>query len=119
MAEKGVMPRKYRPGFIADLDRRTALPQRLAANLQGFENDRGGAEHLSTAQRTLAERAAWLTEILRQQEIRMARGEPIDLGAYVRGIQTLTTLLRTLGLHRQPRKVSTLEAYVASKKGAA
>jgi hypothetical protein len=105
MAEKGVLPRRYRPGFIVDLDGRTALPQRLTANLAALEADLGGPDELSTAQRTLAERSVWLGEVLRQHENRMANGQAIDLGSYVRGIQTLTTLLKTLGLKRRSRTV--------------
>lgn len=115
MAKKGVLPRRYRRDFLIDISRKTPLARRLTENLQGLESDLGGPDNLSTAQRTLCERCTWLVEILRQQESRMAQGLPIDLGSYTRATQTLTTILKTLGLRRVARNVPTLHAYIASK----
>jgi hypothetical protein len=115
MPEKGIVPRKYRHGLLANMKRNTAVAHRLAAHLHALESDRGGPEAMSTAERTLAERAVWLTEILREHETRLARGEPIALGDYVRGIQTLTSLLKTLGMRRVGRKVQSLREVIDGK----
>ena len=113
---KATLPRRFRRDFLMKLSGREGLGHSLTQDLRAIESDMGGIESMSHAQQTLAQRAVWLTEILREHERRVAAGHGIDLGAYVRGVQTLTTLLKTLGLRRTARTLPTLAEYAAQQE---
>lgn len=106
------LPRRFRRDFLMSLAGNEGLGHSLSRDLAAIESDMGGGNNMSFAQQTLAQRSIWLTEILREHERRVARGESIVLGDYVRGVQTLTTLFRTLGIRRVAKPVEDLHTYM-------
>ena len=109
---KSKLPRRFRRDFLMDLKGSERLALTLTADLRAIESDKGGVEEMSYAEQTLAQRAVWLAEVLRSHERRVAAGQPVELGMYVRGIQVLTNLHKTLGIRRRPKAAEGLHEYM-------
>jgi hypothetical protein len=77
--------------------------------------DLGGKDQLSRAQLELVKRAAGLAVLADQVEHRLVNGEAVDATEYATVVGTQSRVLRTLGLKRAARDVTTLEAYAAKR----
>ena len=117
-----IKPRLLKHGYVrfltlADLDARSraaAFAKNLAASL---ESDLGGDP--STAQKTLTERAAVVTAICQDFEMRFLLGQPIELTDYLTATNVLRRVLATLGLERRQRDVGpTLDQYLSHRYAA-
>ena len=87
---------------------------RYRAIRQQLLNDRGGDP--SQAQVLLAENAAGLAVHLEMEiEKMIKREEKIELGPIGAAMNTLKGLLTSLGIERQPKDVTTLQAYLDGK----
>jgi hypothetical protein len=106
---------KQRPLTLADLDGRTNAAKIARQMIADLVSDLGGADALSTAQRTLAQRAAVTAAMLENMETGWLSGQGLDASAYVALTNSLHKLLTSLGLKRQMREVETLEGYLAAK----
>jgi hypothetical protein len=69
-----------------------------------LERDLGG--DLSTAQRELVKRAAILSAIISDHEVRWLEDKPADLSVYGVLVDRQRRVLEALGLDRKPRDVS-------------
>jgi hypothetical protein len=102
---------------LDELDFRTASVRRARELMTGIENDCGGAEELSTAEKQLIQRAAISGAMLEALEAQWLAGDPIDVPAYVALGNAQRRYFETVGLKRRPRDVTpTLAQYLASKQ---
>ena len=116
MPKLTAIPDVFTPGYLADLDGRTAIAVAMRARWQELTDDMGGADRLSYAQRSLAERALWLEHWIALQERELAAGNDADTGRMTQATNALLGLYRTLGLERRARDVTPdLAAYIAGK----
>lgn len=106
-------PGKLRLRTLNDLDGRTAAAQKAQAFVESIEADLGGADRLSTAQRTMVTRAAVTAAIVEAMEAGALMGGDIDVGAYVALTNNLRRFLTTLGLERVAKDVTDLDDYIA------
>lgn len=107
---------KSRLMTLGALDGRTLAARSAKALIADLENDMGGADRLSTAQRVLIQRAAIAAAVVEHMETMWLAGHPIDVGALTTLINTLARTLGALGLERRQRDVTpSLTAYVAAK----
>ena len=113
MTKQQTPPDHYAPGWLTELDGRTAIAQDMRERYQTLTSDLGGADRLSYGQRSLCERALWLEYWLRQQEQALAAGSDFDAGKWVQGANSLQGLLAKLGLQRQAHDVTDLADYLA------
>lgn len=105
---------KVRLLTLADLDSRTRAARQANALVAAIEDDLGGAERLSIAERQIAQRAAVLGAVLEGIEVEWLAGKTVDVGAYLAGINAQRRCLESLGLRRRPRDVTPdLRDYVA------
>ncbi len=114
-------PKKYETNFLQKLDRRTASYQILNDGFNEVVSDMGGLDGLSHVQKSLAERYIFLEFVLRNVEKQMARNPKKSeelLSRWIQGLNSLTGLARTIGLHRKAKKIDSLQSYVRSKKNA-
>jgi hypothetical protein len=109
------LPEKHKPGWLDGLDRRQRYARALIARRDQLVEDLGGMDRMSYQQRTMAERTIFLEALVKEMEERHARGEPIDLNSYTHACNTMTGLLKALGLQRAAKPVETLHAYMARK----
>lgn len=96
-----VLPLRFRPGFLSDLDGRSDLARTLRANYEEIVADVGGA--VSHVKGVLAERFVWLTAIVQTLEHQMAKGEcdrAETLGRWIQATNALTGLAKVLGIER-------------------
>jgi len=101
---------------LNSLDRRTAAFQRTKQLIVDIENDLGGSDRLSTGERQLVQRAACLSAVLEDQEVRWLSGQEMDPGTYTTTINALRRVLETVGLRRVPKNVPDLQAYLSARK---
>jgi hypothetical protein len=97
------------------LDGRTRIAREFEAIVDGISTDLGGADRLSTIQRSLIEAYAGCACVLNDLNTRALRGEPFDLLAYATCVSTLIRTAGRLGVKRVPRDVTTIDEYIASK----
>jgi hypothetical protein len=90
---------------ISDLDKRTGAAKRVGDLVRAIESDLGGRDHLSATQRQLVQRAAVLSAIAEDFEVRWAMGQEVDVGNHVTLINSLRRVYETIGLDRVARDV--------------
>lgn len=108
-------PEQFKAGWLDGLDGRTNLAVELRARYRELTNDLGGADRLSYAQRSLAERALWLEYWLAEQERELARGGEFDVGKWTQAFNSLQGVFAKLGLERKPREVPSLHEYLQTR----
>lgn len=80
-----------------------------------LENDLGGADRLTAAQRAIVRRAAVATAMLEDMEANWLSGRPLDVQTYCTLQNAQRRALTTLGLERKPRDVTPdLNRYIAA-----
>ena len=117
MPKLDAIPDKFAAGYIDRLDGRTAIAQDMRARWQQITADLGGEATLSYSQRSLVERALWLEHWLAVQEQALAAGqyETFDAGRWTQACNALQGILKTLGIERRARDVTSLADYIAQK----
>lgn len=115
MPKQSDIPSKFAHGWLQDLDSRTALARELRERYQALTDDLGGADRLSYAQRSLAERALWLERFLVLQEQELAHGREFDASRWIQAANSLQGLYKTLGVERKAKEVPSLSEYLQSK----
>jgi hypothetical protein len=99
---------------IGDLDGRTTSAKRANALAAELENDLGGSDTLSAAQRVLVRRAAAAVAVAEHLETLWIAGHAIDVGALTTLTNTISRVCGQLGLERKPRDVTpTVAEFVA------
>ena len=110
------IPSKFNHGWLQDLDSRTALARELRERYQALTDDLGGADRLSYAQRSMAERALWLERFLVLEEQNLASGKEFDAARWIQACNSLSGIFKTLGMERKARDVPSLHEYLQAKE---
>jgi hypothetical protein len=113
------LPKKYKTGWLLELDKRTALAQVMLERYRAFTDDLGGADSLTYGQRSLVERALHLEYWLAQQERALMEGAEFDVGKWVQATNSLQGLINKLGLERQAKDVTSLKDYLHAREASA
>ncbi|TDT41502.1 hypothetical protein DES49_1597 [Halospina denitrificans] len=117
MPKQSDIPSKFNHGWLQDLDSRTALARELRERYKALTDDLGGADRLSYAQASLAERALWLERFLVLQEQELANGREFDASRWVQACNSLQGILTKLRLERKAKEVPSLGEYLKAKGG--
>jgi hypothetical protein len=91
---------------LGDLDGRTASAKRARALANDMENDLGGADTLSAAQRVLVRRAAAAVAVAEHLEALWISGHAIDVSALTTLTNTISRVCGQLGLQRVAKDVT-------------
>lgn len=110
------IPTNHRPGWLDSLDGRYNIARELRARFDEVCNDLGGADRLSYAQRSLAERALWLEYWLSQQEQKLAKGADFDVSRWIQAANSLQGIYTRLGLERRTCEAPDLQTYLKSRE---
>jgi hypothetical protein len=102
------LPDSYSTNWLARLDKRTKVARAVLDRIGALESDAGGAESLSHARRSLIRRAVWIEALIEGYELRLAAGEPVDVGALTQLTNSLLGLYRVLGLERRQKPARSL-----------
>jgi hypothetical protein len=100
-----VLRGKVRLTSLADLDRRTNAYRKTAELIDAVEADCGGADLLSTAERSIIRHAALTGAMIEDMGARWLAGEPIDPALYATLCNSERRLYETVGLRRRARDV--------------
>jgi hypothetical protein len=103
------LPDDYSTEWLERLDKRTKISRAIGARVRELEADAGGAEGLSAVKRSLIRHCVWLDALTESYEIRIAAGEPVDVGGFTQSLNSLIGLFRMLGLERKARRTETLD----------
>lgn len=116
---KGTKPRtvarRFRPGFLTELDGRYPVVRGLKHRLGCYLSDLGGAANLSTMEQTIVKRIVHLEHLVEQRESALIAGTGTNLNEYLASINTLSNLLSRIGLKRRAKSIS-LKDYLNSSK---
>lgn len=112
MNKKTELPAQYQTGFLASLDGRTEIARVMRERWENLTADLGGADSLSYAQRSLAERALWLEHHLIALEQALAAGSEFDSGKWVQACNSLVGIYNRLGIDRKPRDIGDLHDFL-------
>lgn len=116
-SKRSTPPAEYAPGWLQQLDNRTALAADLRGRWDQITGDLGGADSLSYIQRSMIERCLLIEFWLTRQEVDLANGgTDFDAGKYTQSVNALSGLYSKLGLQRVARDAN-LADYL-KKKGA-
>jgi hypothetical protein len=105
---KPELPTKPKAGWLSTLDRRHAFAKALFARRAQLVADLGGDSALSYQEKTLAERAIYLEQVIRDMEAKHAQGAPFEHNAYIAALNALANLLAKLGMKRAAKRVPSL-----------
>jgi hypothetical protein len=112
-SEKITLPKRFEPRFWKDADHRHHKVRLIKRRCAALAQDTGAD---SAQKELLCQRAAFISVVLETMEVLLAEGrEGFDLGAYTQATNTLTGLLKTLGLDRHVKNVTDLKTYLAEK----
>ena len=107
---------KARMLTLADVDRRTAAYKNTRQIIAAIEDDLGGGDILSTAERQMVQRAGVLGAILEDIETRWIGGAEIDPVTYTTVINAQRRMFEILGTKRRAKDVTPdLRDYLAGK----
>jgi hypothetical protein len=109
------LPEKYSSDWMKRLDKRTKIARAVLERIGALESDAGGGEVISHARRSLIRRAVWIEALCEGNELRLAAGEAIDVGALTQLTNSLLGLYRALGLERKARRIPALKGYLEAK----
>ena len=98
---------KIRLLTLGDLDNRTRAFRNAQTIIADMTSDLGGS--LSTSQRVLVNRAAVATVLVESMEATWLAGKSVDLSTYNMTVNSLSRLLRILGIERKPHASDTGE----------
>jgi hypothetical protein len=88
------------------LDGRTRVAREFETIVSGISQDLGGADRLSTIQKSLVEAYAGMALVLSDLNARALQGETLDLNAYATAVSTLIRTAGRLGVKRVPRDIT-------------
>lgn len=111
------LPKRYRPGFLENLDARSAFALRLRELHSEIIEDLGGEIEVSAAKRVLIERFVFLVAQVQEWEVEMFRNENKDgatIDKWVYAINALQGLASKIGLGKDHKTID-LKDYLATK----
>jgi len=94
---------KLRLTTLSDLDRRTLAFKRTTELIGQVEQDLGGSDQLSAAERQLIQRGCILGSIAEHLEVQWLDGAPVDSGEYALICNAQRRMLMAIGLNRRAR----------------
>ena len=105
---------------LEDLDRRTAVFRQVTERIGQLEQDLGGSDQLSTAERALAKHGVIAAAMADDLACRWLAGELIDPGAFATISNAARRAFESIGLRRRPRDATpSLHEYLAGKAATA
>ncbi|MBR0868646.1 hypothetical protein ACFLEY_02360 [Bradyrhizobium sp. YCK136] len=90
---------------LDDLDARTSGYRRARELIGGFEQDLGGADHLTTGQHQLAQRASVYGALIESYEVQWLESRVVDPNWFA-ATNVQRRVLRDLGLERRAKDVT-------------
>ena len=90
---------------LSDLDRRTGAYKKTAETISAVEGDCGGADMLSTAERSIIRHAALAGAMIEDLGARWLAGEPIDPALFSTLSNCERRLYETIGIKRRAREI--------------
>jgi hypothetical protein len=96
----------YGKHLLPHVDGRSLPYQRYRAIVTAIAVDQGGVEELSATRAQLIRRFAAASVLAEQLEVRIARGEQIDIQVHATLSSTLVRLASRIGIDRMPRDIT-------------
>jgi len=110
------LARRYSDGQLDRADRRARGVRVVLEGAGQIIEDRAADGTASFLLRRTAHRTMHLDQLLAQDELKLAQGQPIDRAAYIGAAQTWLRYALAIGLGRVARRVPSVREYLESLK---
>lgn len=111
-----LVPRRYKGGYLDDLDGRSPAVRGVKYVRACIESDLGGTANISRMESSLVDRSAFLIYLAEETELAVLSGKKtINITEYLSVVTALSNLLARLGLKRRAKTLS-LRDYLTSAK---
>jgi hypothetical protein len=113
------LPKRYKPGFMRGLDRRSATSRQLRADFNAIIADLGGEENLPRAMLTFIERYVFLVHVLQKWERTIEKNPKEHAQLYnrwVAGTNTLSGMAVKLGLKKSKSGAATIKEFLKTHR---
>jgi hypothetical protein len=108
----GTLPTRFTPRFLEDADKRIAVIRGLHQRIDRLKKECNADSY---QKELLVERAVFIASQLETNEVMALEGEkPLDVGSHIQATNCLIGLLKSLGLERKAKRVTSLKEYVKS-----
>lgn len=102
---------------LEDLDGRTRAAQHVRDTRQEVMTDLGGADHLSTLERSAVDHVSLLDAMTKDAGARWLKGDPIDVASIATLVNAFNRTAAVLGWQRRARDITPdLSAYVRDRQ---
>ena len=110
-----LVPRRYKGGFLDDLDGRSPAVRGVKYVRGCLESDLGGNSNISRMEYGLVDRSAFLIYLAEEMELAVLSGKKnLNVNEYLAVVNSLSALLSRLGLKRRSKQIS-LRDYLNAK----
>ena len=106
--KSAAIPAVFTPEFWSEQDGRITVSREIRRRVQALRDDAGID---STQKELLAQRAVFISLQLETAEVKAAQTGEFDPGVYTQMVNTLTGLLRAIGLERKAQDAGGLKRY--------
>ena len=97
-----LVPRRYKGGFLDDLDGRSPAVRGVKYVRGCLESDLGGNSNISRMEYGLVDRSAFLIYLAEEMELAVLSGKKINVTEYLAVVNALSGLLSKIGLEEAP-----------------
>ncbi|MDA2911726.1 hypothetical protein MYX04_12465 [Nitrospiraceae bacterium AH_259_D15_M11_P09] len=108
------LPPRWAADFLNGLDERCRVARALKQRVRALSADLGGFDGLSTQERLLCMRVAYVEALIQGQETALAHGQSINVNSYLQAVTVLSSLLKSLGLKRRPKPAPSLQEFLVT-----
>jgi hypothetical protein len=99
--------------LLPDLDGRSAGAKRFRDLVRAYVADQGGLSNCSEVKVGLARRLAAITVLTENLEVKVVKGEEVDIGEICNLASTVVRLSQRIGINRVPKNITpTLSQYL-------
>lgn len=109
-SHKPELPTKFEPRFWADCDQRFAPVRAIKERYESLKTDTACD---SKQKDLMCQRAAFISIYLETMECDALEGKAFNAGTHFQATNTLTGLLKSLGIDKQAKSVTDIRAYAA------
>ena len=109
------LPVRFTPRFLDDADSRIAVVRQIRKLTARLMDEAGG--HESFQREMMCSHAAFLHVRLTTLEVEALEGGKLDWGSFIQAINSLSGVLKMLGLERRLKQVGGLKAFIKERNG--
>jgi len=109
------LAKQWTPHFLADADSRLSVVRTIRRRIETLKSHCNADSY---QKEVLCSRAVFVAVLIETLETKAMQGEPFEPGSYSQLVNTLTGLLKSLGLDRKLKRAGDLKSYLEEREEA-